>query len=63
MAGYGGDPGRSVAGSIASNILWIVWGLHDRAYALVFLQVCLAATNVRGARKNDPNTAQPIRQH
>src|SRR5438128_7074390 len=45
---------------IASNILWIVWGLHDHAYALVFLQLCLAATNVRGARKNHPNTAQSI---
>jgi hypothetical protein len=47
---------------IASNLLWIVWGLHDRAYALVFLQVCLAATNIRGARKNDPDTAQSTRQ-
>jgi hypothetical protein len=47
---------------IASNLLWIVWGLHDGAYALVFLQVCLAATNIRGARKSDPNTEQSIRQ-
>jgi hypothetical protein len=48
---------------IVSNVLWIVWGLHDHAYALVFLQICLAATNVRGARKNDVNAAQCIRQH
>jgi uncharacterized MAPEG superfamily protein len=23
---------------LLSNVLWIVWGLHDRAYALIFLQ-------------------------
>lgn len=36
----------------ASNALWIVWGVHDKAYALVALQVALAALNLRGARKN-----------
>jgi hypothetical protein len=36
---------------LLSNALWIVWGLHDRAYALIFLQVCLAAINTRGAYK------------
>ena len=40
---------------IASNALWIVWGLHDHAYALVVLQLCLAGTNIRGAFKNDPH--------
>ena len=39
---------------LVSNVLWIVWGWHDHAYALIFLQLCLAGTNVRGARKNDP---------
>ena len=38
---------------LVSNVLWIVWGWHDHAYALIFLQLCLAGTNVRGARKND----------
>lgn len=38
---------------LLSNVLWIVWGLHTQAYALILLQVCLAAFNVRGARKND----------
>lgn len=42
---------------ILSNALWIVWGLHDRAYALIVLQLCLAGTNVRGALKNDPATS------
>jgi hypothetical protein len=48
---------------ILSNVLWIVWGLHDHAYALVFLQLCLAATNVRGASKNDAHGSRSIRQH
>jgi hypothetical protein len=37
---------------IISNVLWIAWGLHDRAYALIILQICLALLNVRGAVKN-----------
>jgi uncharacterized membrane protein YhhN len=39
---------------LLSNILWIIWGWHDRAYALIWLQVCLAALNIRGVFKNDP---------
>ena len=35
-----------------SNVLWIAWGLYDRAYALIVLQVCLAFLNIRGAVKN-----------
>lgn len=41
---------------LASNILWIAWGLHDEAYALIALQVGLFALNVRGVKKNDPVT-------
>jgi hypothetical protein len=37
---------------LASNVLWVIWGLHARAYALIVLQVCLAAMNIRGERKN-----------
>jgi len=37
-----------------SNVLWIAWGLYDRAYALIVLQICLAFLNVRGAMKNQP---------
>ncbi|HZI87186.1 MAG TPA: hypothetical protein VFD48_10150 [Pyrinomonadaceae bacterium] len=40
---------------LVSNVLWIIWGLHDKAYALIVLQVCLAALNIRGAMKNQPN--------
>ena len=39
---------------LLSNVLWIVWGLHSHAYALITLQVCLAALNIRGAKKNEP---------
>jgi hypothetical protein len=36
---------------LVSNVLWIVWGWHDSAYALILLQVALAAMNVRGTLK------------
>jgi len=34
-----------------SNVLWVVWGLSVEAPALVALQFCLAAMNIRGAVK------------
>jgi hypothetical protein len=37
---------------IASNLLWIIWGWHDGAIALIMLQVGLFALNLRGAVKN-----------
>jgi hypothetical protein len=36
---------------LASNVMWVAWGAHDGAWALVALQVALAAMNIRGARK------------
>jgi len=36
---------------LLSNVLWIIWSAHDRAYALIFLQLCLAL-NIRGTIKN-----------
>jgi hypothetical protein len=38
---------------LLSNALWVVWGLHDGAPALIALQVALAAMNIRGAMKTD----------
>lgn len=38
---------------LLSNVLWVAWGLHTSAYALIALQVCLAALNVRGLRKTE----------
>ena len=40
---------------IVSNVLWIVWGWHDDAYALIALQFALAALNIRGVLKNEPD--------
>ncbi len=37
---------------LASNVLWIAWGYHARAAALIVLQLCLAFMNIRGERKN-----------
>jgi hypothetical protein len=42
---------------LASNVLWIIWGWSTAAWALVVLQVALAILNIRGARKNDPESA------
>jgi hypothetical protein len=38
---------------LVSNALWVAWGWHARAWALVGLQLALAALNVRGARKTE----------
>lgn len=36
---------------VASNLLWVAWGWHAQAMALVALQFGLFALNLRGARK------------
>ena len=38
---------------LASNALWIVWGVYAHAFALITLQLCLAAMNIRGAKKSE----------
>jgi hypothetical protein len=38
---------------LLSNVLWVAWGLHTSAWALIALQVCLAALNVRGLFKTE----------
>jgi hypothetical protein len=37
---------------LLSNVLWVVWGVHARAYALIVLQLCLAGMNIRGELRN-----------
>ena len=37
---------------LASNGLWAAWGWKEAAYALIILQIALAATNVHGAFRN-----------
>lgn len=39
--------------SLVSNGLWIVWGWHIQAFAVLALQIALAALNIRGVRKTD----------
>ena len=41
-------------------MLWGVWGWHDGAYALIVLQAALAALNLRGAWKNDPQLERAL---
>lgn len=43
---------------LVSNVLWVVWGLHTSAYALVLLQGALAAMNIRGERKSSASVQQ-----
>ncbi|HJT50924.1 MAG TPA: hypothetical protein VJ734_03190 [Nitrosospira sp.] len=39
--------------SLLSNVLWVIWGLHVQAFAVLGLQFALAALNMRGIRKTD----------
>lgn len=39
---------------LASNAMWIAWGWQAHAWALIALQFFLAALNIRGALKNEP---------
>jgi hypothetical protein len=38
---------------ILSNVMWIVWGWHDEAWALITLQLGLMSMNIRGIFKNE----------
>lgn len=38
---------------LLSNALWVVWGWHAQAYAVVVLQIALTVLNIRGAWKNE----------
>lgn len=37
---------------LTSNLLWIIWGWHAQAWALIILQLALAGMNIRGMLKN-----------
>ncbi|WP_225783309.1 hypothetical protein [Xenophilus sp. Marseille-Q4582] len=39
---------------LLSNALWIAWGFHTRAWALIALQIGLIGLNVRGLFKTEP---------
>lgn len=53
LVGANSSPRRNVGFWIFlfSNVLWVIWGVHTRAWALIALQVGLAAMNVRGLLK------------
>jgi len=36
---------------LASNVLWVMWGVHAKAWALIALQISLAILNIRGVKK------------
>ena len=38
---------------LLSNVLWVAWGVYTAGWALVALQLGLAAMNIRGLKKND----------
>ena len=66
MAGHGRYRGRVVARRLhgrrqtqagfwvflLSNVMWVVWGYHSGAPALITLQACWTAMNIRGAIKS-----------
>jgi hypothetical protein len=43
---------------LLSNVLWVAWGWHAGAWALIVLQVALAGMNLRGVHNNDPDAAE-----
>ena len=38
---------------VASNLLWVGWGWHAHAWALIALQAGLFVLNLRGVSKNE----------
>ena len=46
---------------ISSNVLWVIWGWQVQAWALIVLQFCLCAMNLRGWKKN--TTGSPVHEH
>ena len=38
---------------LLSNALWVTWGWHANAHALIIMQFGLTAMNLRGAHKNE----------
>lgn len=43
---------------LGSNALWVVWGYHTHAYALISLQLFLVFMNLRGLFKAEPDTSE-----
>ena len=43
---------------LGSNALWVVWGYHTHAYALISLQLFLVFMNLRGLFKAERDTSE-----
>jgi hypothetical protein len=43
---------------LVSNVLWTVWGWHESAFAVIAMQFCLAAMNIRGALKAEADVQE-----
>ena len=41
---------------VLSNGLWVIWGWHAGAYALIGLQIGLLVLTLRGAHKSKPTS-------
>ncbi len=37
---------------LVSNVLWVIWGIHAQAYAVIALQACLSVSNIHGIISN-----------
>lgn len=46
---------------LASNVLWVSWGLHADAFALILLQIVLVVSNLRGLREARPGAGSSLR--
>jgi len=44
---------------LGSNVLWVIWGVSTSGWALVTLQIALAAMNIRGLNKTEDKTKGP----
>ena len=47
---------------LPSNGLWVAWGWHAGAPALIAMQFCLAALNIRGAMKTGFGNVAPSKE-
>jgi hypothetical protein len=43
---------------VVSNVLWVIWGLPEGAWALIVLQAGLFLLNARGAKQNEPEAEE-----
>lgn len=43
---------------LLSNLLWFIWAIPNRAWALATMQVILAGMNIRGVKKSELKQAK-----